>query len=34
MTIPPSQRIRVMLVDDHEMVRKGLTTFLKVFKDL
>lgn len=34
MRIPPSQRIRVMLVDDHEMVRKGLTTFLKVFKDL
>jgi len=34
MTILPTQRIRVMLVDDHEMVRKGLTTFLKVFKDL
>jgi len=30
MTIP----IRVMLVDDHTMVRRGLATFLKVFKDL
>lgn len=26
--------IRVMLVDDHAMVRRGLTTFLKVFDDL
>lgn len=29
-----STRIRVMLVDDHTMVRKGLTTFLNVFDDL
>ena len=34
MIVPPTQRIRVMLVDDHEMARKGLATFLKVFKDL
>ena len=26
--------IRVMLVDDHEMVRKGLALFLKAFDDL
>jgi two-component system, NarL family, response regulator LiaR len=30
---PPSP-IRVMLVDDHLMVRRGLATFLKVYDDL
>jgi NarL family two-component system response regulator LiaR len=29
-----SQSIRVMLVDDHAMVRRGLSTFLKIFDDL
>jgi NarL family two-component system response regulator LiaR len=30
----PSQPIRVMLVDDHAMVRRGLAAFLKAFDDL
>lgn len=29
-----SPRIRVVVVDDHAMVRRGLATFLKVFDDL
>ena len=31
---PASPSIRVMLVDDHTMVRRGLATFLKIFDDL
>lgn len=34
MTRPGSQTIRVMLVDDHTMVRRGLATFLKAYDDL
>lgn len=34
MNDPASRLIRVMLVDDHAMVRRGLSTFLKIFDDL
>ena len=34
MSTGSSEPIRVMLVDDHTMVRRGLATFLKVFDDL
>ena len=34
MTDSVSEPIRVMLVDDHAMVRRGLATFLKIFDDL
>lgn len=34
MISPSSQPIRVMLVDDHAMVRRGLATFFKIFDDL
>jgi NarL family two-component system response regulator LiaR len=34
MTNHSSETIRVMLVDDHTMVRRGLGTFLKAFDDL
>src|ERR1041385_9238632 len=34
MSLSSPQPIRVMLVDDHTMVRRGLAAFLKVFDDL
>jgi NarL family two-component system response regulator LiaR len=34
MTTTSFKPIRVMVVDDHTMVRRGLATFLKVFDDL
>jgi two-component system, NarL family, response regulator LiaR len=34
MTSTSSSPIRVMVVDDHAMVRRGLATFLKVYDDL
>lgn len=34
MSVSSPKPIRVMLVDDHAMVRRGLATFLKVFDDL
>jgi NarL family two-component system response regulator LiaR len=34
MSTPSSPSIRVLLVDDHAMLRQGLATFLKVYDDL
>jgi NarL family two-component system response regulator LiaR len=30
----PSRRIRILVVDDHELARRGLATFLRAFDDL
>jgi NarL family two-component system response regulator LiaR len=32
--MPMTKPIRVMIVDDHEMIRNGLTVFLEAFDDL
>jgi NarL family two-component system response regulator LiaR len=32
--MPPSTPIRVLVVDDHTMVRRGLATFLRAYDDL
>ena len=32
--IPPSQRLRILLVDDHAMVRQGLRSVLENYQDL
>ena len=34
MNVSQTQTIRVMLVDDHNVVRSGLATFLKAYEDL
>ena len=34
MPVPITKPVRVLVVDDHAMVRRGLATFLKVFDDL
>lgn len=34
MNNPAVKPIRIMIVDDHTMVRRGLATFLKIFSDL